>query len=336
MAFWDCGIERRAAAGSVAGAGGGEQGREWPRDGGFGAGSGEERRPSEGRAGTAGTHAPAGGYYTSEPRRRHLRRATKSTIGLTGRPENGLASKGERPRFVMGQMIAIPPVEFRELVCGVGAADTFEAVGCQLRDFLDQLGMLLTSGVSLLDVGCGCGRLARYLTELPIGSYTGFDRHKGMVDWCVREISSQDPRFRFDYFELKSAYTVLDGQAGTIDAETFRFPYADAAFDSVVLASVFTHMPPGETRQYLGEMARVMRPGAKALFSVFLSPTGTTEARDTGMAVYYSHAGLLADMGALPFSGRFVVPGMPGSELAQPEPEYGKHNWYVLTRSKAL
>ena len=67
------------------------------------------------------------------------------------------------------------------------------------------------------------------------GSYVGFDRHKGMVDWCTHEIGSRDPRFRFDYFALKSVYTAWDQQAGTLDAETFRFPYPDAAFDCEVL-----------------------------------------------------------------------------------------------------
>ena len=115
---------------------------------------------------------------------------------------------------------------------------------------------MLQSNANLLDVGCGCGRLARALLDAPIGSYTGFDRHKGMVDWCLQEIRSRDPRFRFDYFDLKSVYTVLDHQAGSIDAETFRFPYAEAAFDAVILASVFTHMPPVQTRHYLGRIGQ--------------------------------------------------------------------------------
>jgi SAM-dependent methyltransferase len=230
----------------------------------------------------------------------------------------------------MSLMIPMPPVEFQAFVCGPSAIDRFEAAGCWQRDMLHQQGML-TSGVSLLDVGCGCGRLARYLTELPIGSYAGFDRHKGMVDWCVQEIGSRDPRFRFDYVDLKSVYTVWDDQAGAIDAETFRFPYADATFDSVVLASVCTHMPPGETRQYLGELARVMRPGAKAMFSIFLSPTGATEVRD-GINVFHGLPGLLADIGALPLRARLVVPGMSDSEQA--DPVYDTHNWYELTRAR--
>jgi ubiquinone/menaquinone biosynthesis C-methylase UbiE len=236
--------------------------------------------------------------------------------------------------------VPIPPVEFQTLVCGPGGEPLFEEVGCWLRDALYHQGMLQPNA-NLLDVGCGCGRLARALLDSPIGSYTGFDRHKGMVDWCLQEISSRDPRFRFDYFDLKSVYTVLDDQVGLIDAETFRFPYADAAFDAVIIASVFTHMLPVQTRHYLGELARMMQPGAKALVSIFLSPTGSTEVRDDGTNVFHNSAAFLADVAVLPFDLRLTglrfVSGITAARSVQSNPtpvqsfDY-EHNWYVLTR----
>lgn len=228
-------------------------------------------------------------------------------------------------------MIPMPPLEFQALVCGPGNEQMFEPIGGRLRDRLRQHDML-TSNAGVLDIGCGCGRLARFLTGSPIGAYVGFDRHKGMVDWCTQEISSRDPRFHFDYFSLKSAYTVWDDQAGTIDTETFRFPYDDSAFDTIVLASVFTHMSPGETRQYLGEMARVMRPGAKALFSIFLSPTGATEVRDNGINVFHALPQLLADIDALPFRATFLGAGTFAAEPTPAQSFNYDHNWYVLTR----
>ena len=242
----------------------------------------------------------------------------------------------------MSQMIPVPPVEFQTLVSGPGNEGIFEEVGCWLRDALDQQGML-RADASFLDVGCGCGRLARYLIELPIGSYIGFDRHRGMVDWCVQEIGSHDPRFRFDHFDLRSVYVVWDDQAGSIDARIFRFPYADASFDAVLLASVFTHMSPSETRNYLGELARVMRPGAKALLSIFFSATGTTEVRDNGINVFHGSRDFLADIGTLPFDVRLTAmpPFVPGVRaraavplpLPEPAPSVNyEQNWYVITR----
>lgn len=240
--------------------------------------------------------------------------------------------------------IPMPPFEFQTLISGPGNEPKFEEIGSWLRDALDEQGML-APGTSLLDVGCGCGRLARQLLRCPIGSYVGFDRHKGMVDWCAAEIGSRDPRFRFHYFDLKSVYTVWDNQAGAIDAETFRFPFPDAAFDAVLLASVFTHMPPAETRNYLGELARVMRPGATALLSIFLSPSGAVEVRDDGINVFHDLRQFLADIGALPLRARLTglqfVPGMRAAASMQPDPAPAQsfdyvHNWYVLSRSVAL
>lgn len=235
--------------------------------------------------------------------------------------------------------VPMPPIEFQTLVCGPGSEPLFVEVGGWLRDALSQQDML-GPHASVLDVGCGCGRLARALLNAPIGSYIGFDRHRGMVDWSSQEITSRDPRFRFDFFDLKSVYRVWDEQAGSIDVETFRFPYADAAFDSVILASVLTHMSPAETRHYLGELARVMRPGGKALLSIFLSPTRNTEVHDDGINVFHSLPAFLADVRALPFEARLsglrFLPGVSASEalsLDPAKPSFGyEHNWYVLTR----
>lgn len=236
--------------------------------------------------------------------------------------------------------IPVPPLEFQRLVCGPGNEPRFEEVGSWLRDALDKEGML-APGTSFLDVGCGCGRLARQLLGTAIGSYIGFDRHKGMVDWCTQEIGSRDPRFRFDYFDLKSVYTAWDNQAGAIDVETFRFPYPDAAFDAALLASVFTHMPPRETRHYLGELARVMRPRAKVLLSIFLSPTGAVEVSDDGINVFHDLGEFLADISALSLRARLTglrfVPGMRAAASGQPDPMPApsfdcKHNWYLLSR----
>ena len=96
-------------------------------------------------------------------------------------------------------------------------------------------------------------------------------------------------------------------------------------------------MPPGEVRRYLAELARMMRPGAKAFFSVFLSPTGVTETRDSGVNVFHSLAALLADIGALPFDARLTGLQFVTGSRADPDPEpiqsFGyKHNWYALTR----
>jgi SAM-dependent methyltransferase len=232
----------------------------------------------------------------------------------------------------------MPPVELQQLVCGPNSTHLFGEVGGWLVDFLDCEGML-EPGLDFLDVGCGCGRFARHVTHRSLGSYTGFDRHEGMISWCNREIAALHPGFRFDYFALKSAYEAWDGQAGSIDAESFVFPYPAAAFDAALLASVFTHMPWPEVRQYLAQLARVMRPGAKTLLSVFFAEGGA-EVRDAGLNIFYEPGEFLANVSRFPFDVRRVAqPFVPGAAFQPPTDSSAAtlsynydHNWYVLTR----
>jgi SAM-dependent methyltransferase len=58
--------------------------------------------------------------------------------------------------------------------------------------------------------------------------------------------------------------------AGTIPPAAFVFPYSDQSFDFVILSSVFTHMLTGDVEQYLGEIARVLRPGGRVFVTLFL------------------------------------------------------------------
>jgi ubiquinone/menaquinone biosynthesis C-methylase UbiE len=122
---------------------------------------------------------------------------------------------------------------------------------------------------SVLDVGCGIGRMAVPLTHFlnEKGSYDGFDIVKSGIDWCNKNISSQYPNFRFQYTGL---YNQLYNTSNKADAGNFIFPYADGKFDFVFLTSVFTHMMPKEVEHYIHEISRVMKPGATCLMSFFI------------------------------------------------------------------
>jgi cyclopropane fatty-acyl-phospholipid synthase-like methyltransferase len=48
---------------------------------------------------------------------------------------------------------------------------------------------MLAPGTSFLDIGCGSGRVARYLLDKRIKTYW-FDRHRDMVNGCSQEISN--------------------------------------------------------------------------------------------------------------------------------------------------
>jgi SAM-dependent methyltransferase len=169
----------------------------------------------------------------------------------------------------MDQSIPLPPHEYRTYVSGIPDEAEFREIGERAIAQFRAHGFKL-EGARLLDVGCGCGRVARQLVPLGLRSYEGFDRHPGMIEWCQRHITPVAPNFRFRYLPIRSAYTSWDGHPGEIDAASLVFPYEDASFDSICLTSVFTHMPLSEIRAYAKEIARLLSPGGRVMASVLL------------------------------------------------------------------
>lgn len=213
--------------------------------------------------------------------------------------------------------IPFPPETYMRLVCGEvpDLLEKFTWAGKLLVKMLAEEG-LISADSRLLDVGCGCGRVARYLLDKPLKSYTGFDRHAGMIEWCIREIAPRDGRFKFGCFNIKSIYTDVDQHEGDIDAASFRFPYDDHAFDTVLLASIFTHMPMAESVNYLKQLQRVVRPKGKVMLSVFYSQD---KPYSEGIGFYYDREAFLEAVKKSGFEYRFR------------EELYG-HHWYILTR----
>ena len=108
-----------------------------------------------------------------------------------------------------------------------------------LRDVLQRHGTSLDAQQSVLEFGCGCGRVVRHLASLP-GKVHGCDWNPAAVDWCSENLT-------FATFARNQLLPPL--------------PYADASFDFVYALSVFTHMGEEIQRPWMDELRRVLRPG---------------------------------------------------------------------------
>ncbi|GAB3880756.1 class I SAM-dependent methyltransferase [Spirosoma agri] len=149
----------------------------------------------------------------------------------------------------------------------IGAGD-FKVVGQEFKKLFIDIGGLKPNE-SVLDVGCGIGRMAipltNYLTAQ--GSYEGFDIVEQGIAWCQRMVT---PRFPGFHFQLADVYNSHYHPQGRYQAHEYRFPFEDNRFDFVFLTSVFTHMPVRETAHYLAEISRVLKPGGRCFATFFL------------------------------------------------------------------
>ncbi len=185
--------------------------------------------------------------------RRSVIRVIPNFGGLRGRTLFGRTKDSEFP---------LPPEEYVKLVGGDMGS------GLEFFDyFIDYCG--LRSSDSVLDIGCGFGRMAMPLTSYisKDGCYEGFDISAKSIDWAKANLTSLYPRFNFQKVDL---FNKCYNPAGKIKSEDFEFPYQNANFDFVFLTSVFTHMYPKDVKHYLSEIFRVLKSGGKCLLTCFL------------------------------------------------------------------
>jgi len=127
----------------------------------------------------------------------------------------------------------------------------------------------LTRRSSVLEIGCGLGRIAYALRLIlsPHGSYCGFDIVPDKIAFLERNFASAYPNF---HFALADVHNTTYNPRGQFKGSEYRFDYPDSHFDLVYAASVYTHLLPETTARYLQESARVLKHGGRCVVSVFL------------------------------------------------------------------
>jgi SAM-dependent methyltransferase len=160
----------------------------------------------------------------------------------------------------------------------------FQATGKAFADFLvARCG--LRPDARVLDVGCGVGRVAVALTDYldERGGYEGFDVVPSEIAWCQAHVTTRRRHFTF---QLADVYNGTYNPKGRTRAAEYRFPFADASFDLVIVASVFTHLLSQETNRYATEMARVLKPGGRCFASFYLLNDDTRRNIDAETSVF--------------------------------------------------
>jgi SAM-dependent methyltransferase len=163
--------------------------------------------------------------------------ATKAQVGGRSAQTNG--------------HLPLPPARLRAQV-GPAHADAayFLRSGREHAGLIDALldedGSSVEELEAILDFGCGCGRVLRHWSHLPRTRVFGCDIDSRMVEWAAANLAFADVR---------------------VTSLSPPLPYDDESFDLVHAFSVFTHLPEDLQQAWIGELARVTRPGGRILIS---------------------------------------------------------------------
>ena len=141
---------------------------------------------------------------------------------------------------------------------------------------------------SVLDLGSGSAHkavpLTAYLNEH--GRYEGHDIVAKWIAWCQRAYA---PYPNFSFALADDLYSSHYNPNGPIKAKDYAFPYGDAQFDVVICLSLFTHLVPDETANYLRQVGRVLKPGGRLLMTAFLL-TDETLPKLSSASIHFPHA----------------------------------------------
>lgn len=137
----------------------------------------------------------------------------------------------------------------------------------EARRLVEQLGF--NPSMSLLDIGCGSGRLAIGVLSLlgKVHLYHGIDVSKPRIDWCMRHLASRQPGFKFTHID---AVNCRYNPGGDKIEGGFSLPLLDGEFDIVYLYSVFSHMAADHVGRYLEEIQRVLRGSGRVFITAFV------------------------------------------------------------------
>ena len=117
----------------------------------------------------------------------------------------------------------------------------------ELERTLGIAGRAMKSFHSILDFGCGCGRMLLWMEELArTGVLHGTDIDAGAIDWCREHVP-------YAHVAVNEADPPLR--------------YSDGTFDLAFAHSVFTHLDEQRQDVWLSELQRVMSPGGFLVLS---------------------------------------------------------------------
>jgi len=143
----------------------------------------------------------------------------------------------------------------------------YEFAALEWLGLMTELGGLPRDG-TVLDVGCGIGRMAYGLSAWLgfLGAYVGLEIMTDAVA-TARSTFAAFPRLRFEHIDVRNA---MYNPRGALTTAAVRFAEHATGVDLVLMTSVATHLPYGEFEHYLRQARSVLQPDGRVLVSAFV------------------------------------------------------------------
>ena len=155
-----------------------------------------------------------------------------------------------RVRNRLDAQLPIPPAKLIYLVSGHRDLAAFLQSGHStsewIRRLLNKHGLKMEQFESVLDFGCGVGRVMRHWHKTEGPAFHGTDYNPDLINWCRHNL-------KFAEFRVNE----LSGQ----------LPYEPESFDFIYAFSVFTHLSEPLQFFWINELSRLLKPGGYLYFT---------------------------------------------------------------------
>lgn len=156
-----------------------------------------------------------------------------------------------KDRELLPDGLPIPPPQLIFLVAGGYDKETFYSGGAEgaecIKAVLKKNGLDINKFESILDFGCGCGRILRHWKTLSGPKIFGTDYNPPLVKWCQKSLP---------FAEIKQ------------NMPAAKLDYENDKFDFIYVISVFTHLSEKLQDFWIDELTRVLKPGGYLLITV--------------------------------------------------------------------
>jgi SAM-dependent methyltransferase len=195
-------------------------------------------------------------------------------------PASHLTFEPVRDIFAAMQFERINGVPLSDVIGGGDPEYVASEILAAMENYVD-----ITSQRSILDVGCGCGRIATALTQYlgPASHYVGVDIVSELVEFGKKSITPRYPNFKFLLLEEGNlSYDWWRQKRSQKDIATLSEALPPGTVDLAISVSLFTHLDSPAAADILAAIACLLKSGGQAFVTVFVLDSSAREGIESG------------------------------------------------------